>query len=81
MKLPLQKSFRLLKFLNRNQPAYLRLPAAGLGYLMAFGATGRHVLAAEVADRLWRLNDFKLGARRLAWFARRSWINLDAFGQ
>lgn len=77
MKLPLQKSFRLLKFLNRDQPALIRLPAAGLGYLLGFVATGHHVLAAEVAGRFWTHNDFKLGARRLAWYARRSWINLD----
>ncbi len=77
MKLRLEKSFRLLKFLNRDQPKIVRMSAAGFGYLLAFVATGHHVLAAEVASRFWAYNDFKLGARRLAWYARRGWINLD----
>ena len=77
MKLPIQKSFRLLKFLNKEQPAWMRAPIAGLAFLGAFAATGRLVLAREVAHRCWVENDFKLAMRRLAWYSRRSWLNVD----
>lgn len=77
MKLPIQKSFRLLKFLNREQPAAVRAPVAVLGFLGALLATGRLTLAREVSHRCWGQNDFKLAMRRLAWYSRRSWLNID----
>lgn len=77
MKIPLQKSFRLLKFLNRNHPSPIRLPVAVFAYLAAFLATFRHALSAEVFDQCWSENDFKLAARRGAWYFRRGWLNLD----
>lgn len=77
MKVHLAKSFRMMKLLNHNHGPFVRGIAASAAYVMTFIATWRHVLAAELAGCFWTTNDFKLGARRGAWYARRSWLGLD----
>ena len=77
MRLSLAKGFWMMKLLNRDYGAPVRGIAASLGYGLAMLTTGQPVLARELAGRLWRDGDFKLGARRGAWYLRRSWIGLD----
>lgn len=77
MKLTLQKSFRIVSFLNENQPWYIKGPVAVIGYVFTLIATFSHQLAYGVYQCFWTKNDFKLGMRRIAWFSRRSWVNLD----
>ncbi|MBB5723605.1 phosphorylcholine metabolism protein LicD [Loktanella ponticola] len=77
MKLYLPKSFKMMMLLNHNHGALVRGIAASLAYIMTLIVTRRHVLAAELAGCFWTKNDFKLGARRSAWYARRSWLKLD----
>lgn len=77
MKLALPKGFWMMKLLNRNYPAPLRAIAASVGFCLTLLATGRLVLAQELASRCWIHDDFKLAARRGAWYFRRGWINLD----
>ena len=77
MKLKLRKSFRLIKLLNKNQPAVLRGPAAVVIAAITWAVTARFALAREMYHRCWHHNDFKLAARREAWYFRRGWINLD----
>ena len=77
MKLHIPKSFRMMKLLNRNHGPVVRALAGIVAYLAIALATRRHVLARELAGRFWTQNDFKLGARRGAWYTRRSWLRLD----
>lgn len=66
-----------MKLLNQDYPAWLRAPAACLAFCLVAGITGRITLARELAGRCWTHNDFKLAARRGAWYCRRGWPNLD----
>ena len=77
MKLTLQKSFRLLRFLNREHVGIVRAPVAVLASIATMFATWRIVLAKEMFLRCWHHKDFKLAARRGAWYFRRGWINID----
>jgi len=77
MKLYLPKSFKMMKLLNHNHGVFVRGVTASLAYIMTLIATHRHVLAAELAGCFWTANDFKLGARRGAWYSRRSWLQMD----
>lgn len=66
-----------MKLLNREYGAPTRGLAAAGGYGLAWLTTGRGALARELAGRLWHAGDFKLSARRAAWYLRRSWIGFD----
>jgi hypothetical protein len=77
MNLYLPKSFKIMKLLNHNHGWLVRGAAAAAAYGAISLATRRHVLAAELAGCFWTMNDFKLGARRGAWYFRRSWLGLD----
>lgn len=77
MKLYLPKNFKLMKALNHNHGPVVRGIVAGLAFLFVMFATRRLVLASELAGCFWTQNDFKTGARRGAWYARRSWLKLD----
>ena len=77
VRLYLPKNFKLMKLLNHNHGPIVRGISAVLAYLVVLFATRRHVLAAELAGCFGTKNDFKLGARRGAWYARRSWLKLD----
>lgn len=66
-----------MKALNHNHGAVTCGLVACLAYVAVLFATRRHVLACELAGCFWTKNDFKLGARRGAWYARRSWLKLD----
>jgi hypothetical protein len=77
MNLYIPKSFKMMKLLNHNHGPFVRAIAAVVAYSMTFITTYHHVLAAELARCFWTENDFKLGARRGAWYARRSWLGLD----
>ena len=77
LKLDLNKGFWMMKLLNRDYPAWIRAPATCLAFCLVAVITGRIVLARELARRCWTHNDFKLAARRGAWYCRRGWPNLD----
>lgn len=77
MRLYLPKNFKMMKLLNHNHGMLVRGVAASLAYSAVLFATRRHILAAELARCFWTKNDFKLGARRGAWYMRRSWLKLD----
>lgn len=77
IRLYLPKSFKMMKLLNQNHGIIMRGLTAILAYIAALFATRRHVLAADLAGCFWTQNDFKRGARRGAWYARRSWLRLD----
>ena len=77
MKLYLPKSFKMMKLLNHNHGVIARGAAAVISYSAVLFATRRHILAAELAGCFWTTNDFKIGARRGAWYFRRSWLKLD----
>lgn len=66
-----------MKLLNHNHNLVVRGLAATLAYTATFILVRRHVLAAELAGCFWTKNDFKLGARRGAWYARNAWSRLD----
>ena len=78
MNLNMSKSFRLMKFLNHNYGPVMRALVAAAAYGGTMVTTRQHVLAKELAGRFWTFNDFKLGARRGAWYFRRSWLNINA---
>jgi phosphorylcholine metabolism protein LicD len=75
--LNLPKSFQMMKLLNHDHGPIMRGLAAGVAFLAVFILTRRPVLAGELAGCFWTKNDFKLGARRGAWYARRSWLKLE----
>ena len=77
LKLGLPKSFWMMKLLNRDYGALIRAVCAFAGFGFTIIATGRIALAREIARRFWTHNDFKIAARRGAWYSRRSWLNLD----
>ncbi len=67
----------MMKLLNRDYRAPIRGVAALAGFGLILLATGNRHLAVELAGRFWTHNDFKLGARRCAWYLRRGWVGLD----
>lgn len=77
MKFYLPKSFRMIMLLNRNHGPIVRFFAGAMSYVAIMIATTRHRLAVEVAQCFTHKNDFKLGARRGAWYFRRSWMKID----
>jgi len=78
MNLNLSKSFRLMKLLNHNHGPVMRALAATSAYVGTLITTRQHVLGMELASQFWTANDFKTGARRGAWYFRRSWLKIDA---
>lgn len=68
-----------MKLLNRDHGRLVRAGAAALGFVVSALATGRMRLAQELAGQFWTYGDFKVGARRAAWYCRRGWMNLDVF--
>ena len=66
-----------MKLLNRDYGAPVRAISALAGFGFTTLATGRVKLARELAGQFWTHNDFKVGARRGAWYSRRGWLNLD----
>ena len=78
MNLNMSKSFRLMKLLNHNYGPVMRALAAAAAYGGTLLTTRQHVLGKNLARQFWTTNDFKLGARRGAWYFRRSWLNIDA---
>lgn len=77
LKLAIPKSFWMMKLLNRDYGAPIRAVCAALGFGLTLLTTGRINLARELASRCWTHNDFKVAARRGAWYCRRGWLNLD----
>ncbi len=67
----------MMKLLNRDYGVPVRAVTALAGFGFATLATGRVNLARELARQFWTHNDFKVGARRGAWYSRRGWMNLD----
>ena len=78
MNLNMSKSFRLMKLLNHDYGPMMRALVAAAAYGGTMVTTRQHVLAKELAGRFWASNDFKLGARRGAWYFSRSWLNINA---
>jgi len=66
-----------MKLLNRNHHVIVRSGVAIFAYVVLLVLVRRHGLAAELAACFGVKNDFKLGARRGAWYARHAWVRLD----
>lgn len=77
MKLNVPKSFHMMKRLNQNHGLVMRAIVGIIAYCGTVIATQKPALGVELAGRFWTENDFKLGARRGAWYSRRSWLKLD----
>jgi len=67
----------MMKLLNRDYGLPIRGGAALAGFAFVILLTGRLQLARELASQFWTRGDFKVGARRGAWYGRRSWLNID----
>jgi hypothetical protein len=75
--LNLPKSFAMMKLLTHDHNIVVRGLTAAVAFVAILVVTWRWVLAAELAGCFWTKNDFKLAARRGAWYVRRSWLKLD----
>ncbi|MEM9585181.1 MAG: LicD family protein [Pseudomonadota bacterium] len=73
----LSKSYKLLRFLNRQPGPVLRAGISAIAWLCTLLFTGRLVLASGVFAMIWRKRDLKRGLRRVAWFASRSRLRLE----
>ena len=74
----LNKSYRLLRYLNRHHSAFSRHILGGLAWLGAWLFTQSLVLAGLMRRDFIR-DDFRLAFRRAAWFARHIFPKLDFF--
>lgn len=72
------KSYRLLRYLNRHHSAFSRHLLGGLAWLGAWLFTQSVVLAGLMRRDFIR-DDFRLAFRRAAWFARHIFPKLDFF--
>lgn len=72
------KSYRLLRYLNRHHSAFSRHTLGGLAWLGAWLFTQSVVLAGLMRRDFIR-DDFRLAFRRAAWFARHIFPKLDFF--
>ncbi len=77
MKALFQKTAHMQAFLNREHGKIVRALVGTLAAGVTLIATGQLPLVAEVWRRFAVLDDFKLGARRVSWYLRRSWIGLQ----
>ncbi len=77
MKLALPKTFWMMKLLNRQNSRPIRSILAASGFLLTLLCTFNGTLARETARRFWVHGDSKLAVRRVAWYCRRGWTNLD----
>lgn len=77
LNLNLPKSFKMMKLLNHHHGWGMRSIAAASAYVLAMVTTRQHRLAKALSRCFWLTNDFKAGARLGAWYARRSWLQLD----
>lgn len=66
-----------MKLLNRDYGVVVRGVTAVLGFGLVLIMTGRPVLAREMAQQCWTQGDFKVAARRAAWYVRQGWLGLD----
>lgn len=65
------------RFLNKRHSLWLRLPLGlGMGFVALF-TTFEPVLAREVFHRVVRKNQLQRAARRVSFYARRSWLRLN----
>lgn len=72
--------FKVLKpsrFLNKRHAAWLRWPIGSLGYGLTLVLTREPALAREIGRRIIRQDEFHRAARRLSFYARRSWLGLN----
>jgi hypothetical protein len=72
----IDKSYALLRFLNRHHAIPSRAFFAISSWLLVLLISLNARLANRTAGILWG-DDFKTGLRLLHWFARRGWTNLD----
>ncbi|MEM9585182.1 MAG: LicD family protein [Pseudomonadota bacterium] len=73
---PQSRTYRALKFARRPRGPFVRAVYAALGWGVAFVMTGRAPLAGEMRRRLLSDGDLILPLRRIAFYARRGWMNL-----
>lgn len=66
-----------MKLLNRDYPVPLRALSALVAFTFTIITTGRISLANELAGRCWGHKDYKVAARRSAWYLRRGWLNIN----